>query len=172
MASLAIDQYYQPPRARDRMRNELLTDVQFGAEGEARAPIGTGLRAGLKIYSSTGTLPVPIAEVLDRLRELETYERGWDSYGGRPLNNHVVEPALSLILDGWKTCNHPRIHLNSQGGIDLFWDSADRSLEISIAPSRRCSVYFEDTASDQVVAPEEPVAVEEARTLLRRFCGQ
>jgi hypothetical protein len=174
MASLAIDQYYRPAPTDPYpvLEPYLVTDRYFGQERTRPQTIDTKLKSGLKLASSTGELPEPVAQALDRLRELEALEGGWDSYGGRPLNDSAIEPAVVLILEAWRTCNHPRIHLNGRGGLDLFWDTDVRSIEISIDPSKQCEIFFEDRVTGEEIAPDHPVSLEEARAALRRYCAR
>jgi hypothetical protein len=175
MASLAMtDRFYRdvPCGKSAFLDPHLLTDIEFARPLPKEMEIDTGLRAGVKLTSSSYVVPEPVAEAINRLRELEALQPGWDSYGGRPMSDKVVQPALTLIIDAWRTCNQPRIHLNGRGGLDLFWDSPTKSLEVSINGPRECEVYFEDTETGDEYESPTPVSLEEARSVLRRYCAQ
>lgn len=131
----------------------------------------TKLRAGLALLFTGERLPQAVEEAISRVTEFETLKAGWDSYGGRPLNDAVVEPAFHLIIQGCKMCQAPRLHLNGHGGIDLIWETADRYLLISTWPDETYEVYFEDRASGDEYEPDERVGLREALEQLRRFCS-
>jgi hypothetical protein len=172
MASLAqIDEFYHSPRGiASNIGRYLVTDSNFRRPGSEMKQFDTRLRSGIKLMY-TGELSPVITEAVKRIAELEQREPGWDSYGGRSLNDKAVHSGFRLIVAGFKMCQNPRIQLNGAGELDLIWESESRYLEITAHADGSYDVSFEDQAADEDFESDEPVAYGVAQHYLARFCS-
>ena len=172
MASLAqLDQFYHsPPEVSSTIGRFMVTDVEFYNIGVETKEIDTGLRAGIKLQF-TGELAPQIEEAVARIAELEKREAGWDSHGGRSLNDRAVHPAFRLIVDGFKMCRHPRIKLNGDGDLDLIWESESRYLEVTARADGEYDVSYEDSDTGEEFESETPIPYASAQDYLKRFCS-
>lgn len=172
MASLAqIDEFYpSPPEFASAADRFLVTDFQFRRLGAQLKDLDTGLRSRIKLQY-TGELSADITNAIARIAELERREAGWDSYGGRPLNDKAVHPAFRLIVDGFKMCHSPRIQLNGAGELDLIWETGNRFLEVTAHADGTYDISFEDTGAGHDFETEAPVGYNVAQEYLTRFCS-
>jgi hypothetical protein len=172
MTSLAqIDDFYHsPPDVAFTVGRFLVTDNHFRRRGAEISHLDTGLRAGIRLEYS-GELSPHIEQAIARVAELEQREAGWDSHGGRGLNDRAVHPAFRLIVDGFKMCRHPRIQLNSMGDLALIWETDSRYLEATARADGAYDISFEDSDSGEEFESEAPVGYNVAQEYLTRFCA-
>jgi len=172
MASLAqIDEYYRPPSGPSPIIGQfLVTDVHFASPKPEIKSMETGLRSGLKIEYS-GDLGEALNGIVARLLDFERRETGWDSYGGRSLNDKAVMPAFKLILEGIKKCQQPRLQLTGAGELDLIWESDNRYLEVTAHADGTYDISFEDAAEGEEFESDGPASYDEALAYLARFCS-
>lgn len=93
-----------------------------------------------------------MAALARRLGELLSLEDGWDTYGGRAPQGHLlnaglrfVEPLLTADLES------PHVTPTSRGGVQFEWHVGDAELEIEVVGSDRFEIFFEDEKTGEVV---------------------
>ncbi len=133
--------------------------------------IDSGLRSGVRINfvaDRRNQFPESIVSFIDELKRMEGLEENWDSYGGLPLNDDAVLPAVQLAIEGLNRCQEPTIVLRPNGGIGLRWRNGQRELEVDIDPDGRCTAFYEDAAGEQEV--DKPTEVSQMYPLVHRVC--
>jgi hypothetical protein len=177
MASLAIDQFYGPPHAiggsgrGSCVEQYLSTDRKFRRKRQELVAIDTPLRAGVRLATSTGELPLAICNAIDEVLKLEQLPANWNSYGGRPLQDSAVKAAFELLVESEKMCQAPRLLLASHGGLDLIWESAARYLEVTVWPDQTCEVSYEDSDVGETFDTHDRISTAAAVEHLKRFCS-
>jgi hypothetical protein len=144
-AQLAINQA-RPSRQR------LATSVDQGRI------IDLGLKAGVRVQFTPdrpNELPESFVSLVEKLKEMEVLHADWDSYGGRPLSDAAVTPAIQLALIGIQRCEAPNLFLRSNGGLGLRWHIGNRELEIDVDPNGKCTAFL--------VTPDGEVEVDEPK---------
>lgn len=140
----------------------------FAEQGKV---IELGLRAGVKVQFTPdrrNELPESFVTLVERLKEMELVQSGWDSYGGKPLSDAAVLPTIELALIGIHRCEAPDVFLRSNGGIGLRWQNGDRELEIDVNPDGKCTAYL--TTSESEVDIDEPTEAENLAQLVHQVC--
>lgn len=160
-AQLAID-HARPSRPR------MATETQHPS-----FEVDLGLRAGVRLNFQPDhrmAIPEGLEVLVDTFRAMETLEANWDSYGGHPLNDGAVLPAVQLAVEGVKRCQAPSVVLRTNGGVGLRWSSERRDLEIDVDPDGRSTAFFEDRVSGEEFEIEEPAEMSDVMPLLHKFC--
>jgi len=127
----------------------------------------------LRAYTLTGLLSQPewLGWVFKRLTELLDLDEGWDSYGGKSINDRTAAFAYQ-VLSSPMFCVLPRPDVvpTSIGGIQAGWRSDGRVLEIEFRSGIEMDVYYFD---DESPADEEEfrlsVDLTRLRALLEKF---
>jgi hypothetical protein len=89
-----------------------------------------------------------ITQVVDRIIELSERDDGWDSYGSRRLQVHIVAPLLELLATySYAIQSEPLISMTSEGGLLCAWRSSQAELELVFQPSERPTVCYSDLRS-------------------------
>jgi hypothetical protein len=131
--------------------------------------IDLGLRAGCVINwrpHNNQEMLKKFLSVVDTIKKYESLQPGWDSYGGLPLNDRAVKPALELISEAVKRCTHPTVVPLCTGGLGLLWNGTDAELEIDVGPDGKASAVLEIFA-DQIL--EERNDIEDISLLFPLF---
>lgn len=171
--ALRTDEVYQPVSSVSQkwLAPYLLADSRYSQRRTRKFRVNTGLSDDLVIETNEPELPQAVLGAIERLSELTRLEPNWDSYGACVVDRQAIRPSLDIALQALQFCQTPRIHANNAGGVDLFWDSQEKSLEISVTNAEVVCVYFEDRSTGEEIDSEEPVNLEGAKTLVRRYCG-
>jgi len=147
--------------------------VRVATESDSRSSErDLGLRAGLKVDFEphrSDDLPDGVVSVVDAIKAMEQLPRNWDSYGGLPLADESVRPAMELIIEGIRRCRIPTVVLRPNGGLGIRWASDGRSLEVDVNPDGACTAFFEDAAGEEVEI-DSPTAVTGIVPLVHQFC--
>lgn len=95
--------------------------------------------------------PPTILAAIERLYAIQGLEEGWDSYGGKPLNEAVISPVLKFLFLGHHRGNLcPRLTPLSSGGIGLRWETDAKEIDLDIQPDGTFEFTIEDIASGDV----------------------
>jgi len=98
--------------------------------------VDLGLRAGVRVRFTPGKLqdlPPRIESLVTSIKEFESLQPGWDSYGAFPLSDHAVHAAMALIIRAQETCTVPdRVVPLSSGGLGLRWKKHTAELEVDV----------------------------------------
>lgn len=133
--------------------------------------IDLGLKAGVRVQftpNRRNELPDSFVSLVAKLQELELLHSGWDSYGGRPLSDAAVLPAIQLALIGIQMCEAPNLILRSSGGIGLRWRNGNRELEVDVDPSGKCTAFFAGPSVE--VEVEDPTDADDIVRLVLQVC--
>lgn len=77
--------------------------------------------------------PEPVMNALLSLESFMTLAPNWDSYGGQPMSQAAVRPAVNLILLGNSWASYPRLVPLGDGGVGVRWKRGELALEIDVA---------------------------------------
>lgn len=103
----------------------------------------------IALKSTEPALPEEITNAAAQLDKLLRLRRDWDSYNGRPVNEHIVEDALQVVIEGWVRCCTPAIFPTCEGGLNLLWRQNGKELEVEILSSGKYDVLFVDEVTGE-----------------------
>lgn len=129
------------------------------------------LKAGVRVQYTPdrrNELPESFVSVVEKLQEMEVLHTNWDSYGGRPLSDAAVLPAIQLALIGIQRCEAPNLYLRPNGGIGLRWHNGNRELEVDVDPNGKCTAFF--ASPDGEVEVDEPTDADGLVQFVRQVC--
>lgn len=177
MASNAVlqDRQFRAPKAVARaqlaIQSARPSQQRMATSAEQSRIIDLGLKAGVKVQFTPdrlNELPEAFVSLVEKLQELEGAQTDWDSYGGRPLSDAVVYPAIQLSLIGIQRCEAPHLVPRSNGGIGLRWNNKNGELEVDIDPDGRCTALYVTADSEEEVA--EPTDADALVGLVLKVC--
>lgn len=114
------------------------------------------------------SFPVQVAEVLDQIAEFVNLSPGWDSYNGTATAQSAIRPALEVVFEAHRRCQHPRAVPLSGGGIGLRWQTEQFDFEVDIWSVLEAEALLVDRQSHEEF--EVPLsAMDNVRPLLDRF---
>lgn len=120
----------------------LLLEVSHGSTWASK-PSSECLRSSDSTWSGVRTLDGSswLEAAIEVLNEMAGYKPNWDSYGSPPIHREALENAAWLLLY-FHSVNRssevvPHVGPVSGGGIQIDWDTKDRSLELEIYPDGR-----------------------------------
>lgn len=112
--------------------------------------------------------PEWIKEALIQLLAFDALPVGWDSYGGRPLQQPAVGPILKLIFRIHHLGRQARLVPLPDGGVGVRLNAEDRNLEIDIRSNGKAEALLERAGADDVeIGPEASLA--DAEQILGQF---
>lgn len=170
-----VDEIFEPQMRRPSYGVEqfFLSDGRFKPRRPKEVVVETGLDEAPKLVISSRAAPSDallrsVQDAIARFQELKLLTAGWDSYGGRPLSRAAIAPALKIVLHSLLLCRSPRIEANSEGGVDLIWEEADRDLSLSVDGSGRFELLYQ-APDGTVEEPEDRVDFDTARGFVDRL---
>ena len=93
--------------------------------------------------------PKWLKETEETLRGLATLPEGWDSYGAKSIEPHVVDTAIELLH---RIVQHnalkPAVVPTNRGGIQIEWHTQGVDLEIEIAPHGGICLLYDNPEED------------------------
>src|SRR5450432_4780371 len=80
--------------------------------------------------------PAWLKETYDRIQQLASLQRNWDSYDGAPIPPKAISMA-GFLLSNLDVEDMPRPHVAAipDGGVGLHWRIANRDIEIEVESS-------------------------------------
>jgi hypothetical protein len=129
------------------------------------------LKAGVSVKFTPdrrNELPDSFILLVGKLKEMEALHADWDSYGGKPLSDAAVLPAIQLALIGIHMCEAPNLFLRSNGGIGLRWHNGNRELEIDVDPNGKCTAFL--VTPDGEVEVDEPKDADDLVQFVLQVC--
>ena len=89
--------------------------------------------------------PEWLKETEETLRSFATLPAGWDSYGAKSIDPHVVDAAIDLLH---RIVQHntlkPAVVPTNRGGIQIEWHTRGVDLEIEITQHREIRLFYEN----------------------------
>lgn len=167
------DEFFEPLATQTADRR-YLADRRFSRRRRTAYQIETGLEEAPVITVSSGSPPSePLLEAIQatitRFATIKALENGWDSYTGQRIQKGAIVHALGIALIGIQRCHPPRVELNSEGGVDLIWESAQRTLSLSVNGAGAFEIYYED--GEHVEEPGAAVGADTAAEYALKYCS-
>jgi hypothetical protein len=102
------------------------------------------------VSEASGLLPKWLTNALRRIDDLSEIPEGWDSYGGRVLQEEAGNRLSDLLYQLNSVIQSgPSISLTGDGGLVAEWGSSQSSLEIIANPASPVLVYYCDMMADR-----------------------
>lgn len=137
-------------------RGEIRTSRTPPAQTMRKIPLGLKIKADIEFVSNMGgELPQGFLDAISAIRQIETHVVNWDSYGGLPLDERAIMPALQLIVEGANRCHLPRVIPLATGGLGLRWVHTNAELEIDVSPDGKVSALLENLETRDTEETEE-----------------
>lgn len=153
--------------------SHMLVDSSFYGGPATTVPWPTGLEEAPVLNLSSTAFPSAallgnLGQALDRFRMLKALRPGWDSYGGLPVSSGAIVPALQIVLTALQHCKAPRIHANSQGGIDLIWETEEAELTMSVDAAGGFEILFDQDGAELEEVPA-PASIQMVKAYLAKI---
>jgi hypothetical protein len=95
------------------------------------------------------------AVVGERLEKLRTLPAGWDGYRAPALKQDVFSFAAVLLDEIMQPqTSPPQVVPSSVGGLQIEWHEKDIDIEIHIEAPYRCTIWYENHRSGQIIDDE------------------
>lgn len=95
--------------------------------------------------------PPRILAAIERLYAIKGLEEGWDSYGGKVLDQTIVASVLRfLFLSHHRGIPSPRLSPLGSGGIGLHWETHASELDLDIQPDGTFEFVLENLATAEI----------------------
>ena len=105
----------------------------FGGTGPIEL-LGTSTRPDVFVSGFAS----PLVDALIRINELRALGDNWDSYGGVPPADQLLDFIEWLVAAASETLGSffpvPHVNAASDGGVQLEWSNGDRELELEFGP--------------------------------------
>ncbi len=87
--------------------------------------------------------------VRKQLQAIQSLPEGWDSYGARCPDAHLVASARSLIQCLARVPDLPQPHVNPtrNGGVQFEWEAGERYFELEIVAGGKATYYWRDRSN-------------------------
>lgn len=120
--------------------------------GDRKKDMGAKISNHRSVWSSGGfpgedkkDLPRWLKETEEMLRDFATLPEGWDSYGAKPIEPHVIDSTIELLH---RIVQHdtpkPAVVPTNRGGLQIEWHTQRVDLEIEVTPHGEIRLLYEN----------------------------
>ena len=90
--------------------------------------------------------------VMERLAELMSMPRGWNSYDANPISGTALRRTIEFLLEHVAFgIDHPAVVPTIRGGLQLEWHNNGLDIEVEVAPDGPVTFFVEDGATEEPI---------------------